>query len=78
MKIEYTNGVPICPYCNKPTKRSMGIGTVTMRIYEPIYDEKGNNINPDRNIRNKPYHCHECGKDYAIVGNDVDGYEYKG
>ncbi len=45
--------------------------------YPPIYNEKGENINPDRNAITMNYRCRKCNKDYSIVGNYVNGWEYR-
>jgi len=75
-EVVYTGAIPQCPHCEKPTKRTGGIGGVTLVYYPPVYDENGENINPDRNTRTSQYHCHECDKDYVVAGNDHDGYKY--
>jgi len=75
-EVIFTNDIPICPYCNKPTKRSSGVCYKTALYYSPIYDENGNNTNPDRNIITREYQCLECGKTYVIKGNDYDGWRY--
>ena len=76
-KVIYTGSIPQCPYCEKPTKRTGGGGAVTAMYFAPIYDEKGNNTNPDRNIHTSGWHCYDCGKDYTTSGNHTDGYYYK-
>ena len=43
----------------------------------PIYDENSKNINPYRDSTVKNYHCRKCNKDYSIVGNYVNGWEYR-
>lgn len=77
MEVIYTNNIPQCPHCNKPTKRSgSSMGSTTTMYFPPFYDENGNNTNPDRNISTSYWHCHECGKEYTVSGNDVDGFHY--
>ena len=76
-KYSETNGIPICPHCQKPTQRSGGTGSTTLTYFHPVYDETGVNINPDRNTTTTQWHCHECQKDYAISGNTHDGYCYR-
>ena len=76
-EVIYTGSVPQCPKCEKPTKRSGGVGMVTLAYYAPIYDENGVNTNPDRNTRTSQYHCYECDGDYTVEGNDHDGYNYR-
>lgn len=76
-KVIYTGSIPQCPYCKKPTVRTSGMTTVTAAYYQPRYDEKGNNINPDRNKRTSNWHCEGCGNDYATAGNHADGFYYK-
>jgi ribosomal protein L37AE/L43A len=78
MKYQETNGIPVCPFCQKPTERTGGMGTVTLAYFTPVYDETGKNINPDRNTCTTNWHCNNCGKDYQTEGNDVDGFHYKG
>jgi len=75
-EVRFTKGIPICPYCKKPTERSGGMGEVTMMYFPPVWDKEGNNTNPDRNIKTTYWRCQECGKDYTIIGNAVDGYRY--
>lgn len=75
-KVIYTGSIPQCPYCEKPTKRTGGLELVTLVYFEPIYDEKGNNTNPDRNIQTSQWHCYSCEKYYTVKGNGVDGYHY--
>jgi len=78
VKVKYTNGIPICPFCKVPTKRggSQG-GSSTAMYFPPQYDEKGNNINPDRNIITTNWQCLKCTKYYVVSGNQTDGYQYK-
>ncbi len=67
---ELTNGIPICPFCKKPTKRTGGdYCTVTAAYYPPVYDENGVDINPDRNRVTRTYQCLECGERYEVVKN---------
>ncbi len=75
-QIIYTGHIPQCPYCEKPTIRQGGMTTVTCAYYPPIYDENGNNTNPDRNTRTSDWYCNDCKQNYSISGNDVDGYFY--
>lgn len=72
-----TGTVPQCPHCKKPTKRTGGMSSVTCAYYAPIYDEQGNNTNPDRNTITSSYNCYECGKDYSTAGNHTDGFFYR-
>lgn len=75
-KVKYTNGIPICPNCNKPTIRTKGARTSTLIYFPPRYDENGVNLNPDRNTVTSEWRCEGCNKDYLIRGNDVDGFSY--
>ena len=77
-KYQETNGIPMCPYCKKPTKRTGGMGTTTLAYYPPVYDVDGKNTNPDRNINTSSWKCYSCGKSYSISGNYIDGYGYRG
>ncbi len=74
---EETNGVPICPNCKKPTKRTGGMGSRTLMYFEPVYNENGINTNPDRNISTTSWNCLECGESYTVSGNSVNGYSYR-
>jgi hypothetical protein len=76
-EVEFTGQIPICPNCKKPTKRNgSSFGFRTLMYFPPVYDENGNNTNPDRNIETTKYHCLECDKSYSISGNQYDGYKY--
>ena len=74
--VMYTGSIPQCPHCKKPTKRTGGGGRTTLAYYQPMYDEKGNNTNPDRNTNTSNWQCLDCGKNYSISGNHADGYYY--
>ncbi len=76
-KVIYTGQIPQCPYCEKPTERSGGMGHTTCVYYPPIYNKYGNNINPDRNMTTSYWECLECKKQYTISGNTVEGFYYK-
>lgn len=75
-EVVMTGSIPQCPYCKKPTVRTGGMSTVTAMYFQPRYDEKGNNINPDRNISTSNWNCEGCGKNYQTKGNYVDGFYY--
>jgi len=68
-KVIMTGAIPQCPYCKKPTRRTGGAGSVTCAYYAPVYDEQGNNTNPDRNTITSNYSCYECGNNYSTAGN---------
>ncbi len=76
-KVIFTGLIPQCPYCQKPTHRTGGSGQATLGYYPPIYDKKGKNINPDKNIQTATYFCCECNKTFSVSGNKPDGYKYK-
>lgn len=75
-EVEFTNGIPICPYCQEPTIRQSMYSTTTAAYYPPVYNEKGENTNPDRNTITNYYHCTKCDKDYCIAGNYMSGWVY--
>ena len=75
--VEYTNGIPVCPYCRTPTKRQCISSQRTLVDYPPVFDEEGCNVNPDRNTITEIWHCMKCGKNYVVIGNLVDGFVYK-
>lgn len=60
--------------CENPTYKQ-GITTTTSAYYEPVYDENGVNINPDRNTTYTSFHCTKCGKAWHVSGNVHDGWE---
>ncbi len=76
-KVTFTGIIPQCPYCQKPTIRTKGHGTVSAAFYQPVYDKEGKNTNPDRNIRTSNWKCLECNNDFVTAGNSTDGYFYK-
>ncbi len=76
-KVIDTNGVPQCPYCEKPTRRTGGVSTITCAYYPPIYDENGINTNPDRNTATSDWKCLECEQIYSTSGNYTDGFYYR-
>lgn len=76
IKVIKTNGIPQCPYCQKPTKRTQGMSTRTAMYFAPIYDENGYNTNPDRNNTMTDWQCLECMKKYTTSGNYIDGFHY--
>ena len=75
-EVKYTNSIPLCPNCNKPTVRTQGGSSSTCMYFPPRYDENGINVNPDRNRVTSEWHCEECNKDYHITGNNADGFNY--
>lgn len=75
-KAIFTGEVPMCPFCAKPTKRHDNGSTKTLCYYPPMYNDKGINTNPDRNSITHYYKCLDCNKDFAIKGNETDGYCY--
>ena len=62
--LNFTTNIPICPKCKKPTKRKEGGSTSTLAYYPPIYDERGININPDRNITTTTWTCLNCSHEW--------------
>ncbi len=76
-KVIETGGIPQCPHCQKPTRRTGGTGSITAAYYKPVYDENGHNTNPDRNTRTSHWQCLECMGTYSTAGNNTDGYYYK-
>jgi len=75
-EVIYTGAIPQCPRCEKPTVRTQGMMTSTAMYYPPVYDENGNNTNPDRNSTNTSYTCKGCHKEFSTYGNIYDGFEY--
>jgi hypothetical protein len=72
-----TNGIPVCPFCQKPTKRTGGGHSfTTLAYFPPQYDENGVNTNPDRNITTRSWQCLECGNRYRTKGNNIEGFHY--
>jgi len=75
-KVIFTGDIPVCPYCCVPTIRTEMAGTIIAMYFAPMYNEDGENINPDRNIRTCNYTCSKCGCTHSIVGNYIDGWTY--
>lgn len=76
-KVIFTRTIPQCPHCNIPTIRVRGMSSRTAAYYAPTYNEKGENINPDKNTMTTHYQCLNCNSHFAISGNHINGYEYK-
>ena len=76
-EVIYTGLIPQCPYCEKPTKRTDCGSSSTLMYFAPVYDENGVNINPDCNTITTAYKCLECNRLFVVVGNIIDGYNYK-
>ena len=74
--METTNGIPICPNCKIPTIRTQGMSMVTSMYFPPTFNEKGENINPDRNVTTSEWYCNNCKKRYSTSGNIFDGFSY--
>jgi len=54
--------------CGTPDKcriQEVSSGMTTCAYYPPIYDEYGNNLNPDRNITRYTMRCTACGKEFT-------------
>ncbi len=75
-KVIYTGSIPQCPHCKKPTVRTEGMSMTTCMYFQPVYNEQGENTNPDRNTTTTDWHCNSCGNTYVVSGNDTDGYKY--
>jgi len=76
MKAELTNGVPMCPICNKPTRRMAGVSMGSFVFHPAVYDESGNRVEQHPSMTEE-YTCMACGKLYRVFGNRNGGYEYK-
>lgn len=76
MSVIFTGQIPQCPHCKKPTIRTRGYSTSTSMYFPAVYDEDGNNKNPDRNTLTTYYHCENCNQAFSISGNSTDGYNY--
>ena len=72
----FTNGIPQCPYCERPTERTGGSGSITAAYYPPAYNKDGKNTNPDRNTITSHWGCVECKRSYTTAGNITDGFKY--
>ena len=42
--VKYTKDIPICPYCDKATRRSFKSATSTLLHFEQMYDDDGSPI----------------------------------
>lgn len=56
--------------------RTAGMSISTCTYFGPIYNKKGENINPDRNTTTFNYTCTECKNLFIIIGNYTDGFYY--
>lgn len=74
--VEYTGSIPVCPFCKVLTSRTGGATYTTSMYFTPVYDEHGNNINPDRNRATKDWRCFACDRQYSTSGNQIDGFVY--
>jgi len=74
-KVIYTGSIPQCPHCEKPTTRIPKDSYTTCMYYPPVYDENGNNTNPDRNTTTTDYSCLDCQNEYTVSRN-IDGSFY--
>lgn len=63
----FTNkiNIPICPKCQKLTKRQK-LYSITTAMYCPeAYDENGNLISEDLNKTSSKWRCLNCGEEYS-------------
>lgn len=66
-EVTYTNGIPICPVCDKPTPRGdTGFSTSTCMGFSRSYDKNGKDISINPNISTHSYNCHECGNQFTV------------
>lgn len=65
-EVKYTNGIPICPTCDKPTHRSAGMSSTTCMGFLRVYDENGNDVSSNPNITTSSYFCQNCRKEFSI------------
>ena len=54
------NPNPNCP--REDCRFSVGIEMTTSMYFPPVYDKKGNNINPDGNVTSGEMTCTTCNK----------------
>jgi hypothetical protein len=56
------------PQCDRDDCRFTNSGgQITCSYYQPIYDKKGKNINPDGNIHTSVVTCISCSKSWTAV-----------
>lgn len=65
-EVTYTNGIPICPVCDKPTYRTAEYSTSTCMAFSPMYDPEGNNISNNPNITTSIYFCQNCREEFSV------------
>ncbi len=76
MKAETTNGIPICPYCKKATKRTENMVICANAVYRPpSYDENGTNLN--KSVPMRTFRCQACKNTYTVKGVEAH-MEYVG
>ena len=64
-EVAYTERIPICPFCQRPTRRRGGFRNTT-----PTYNEGGLEIHCYK------WFCLKCKRGYVIKGDDANGFEY--
>ena len=53
------------PNCEKECIFRADMTTTTSMYYPPIYDKKGNNLNPDGNITSGTISCSTCNRQWV-------------
>lgn len=76
IKVKFTGGIPICPNCQIPTERLCKGSSTTLLGWSTTYDEAGELMNSDPNIKTQYWQCCNCNDDYIIKGNEKEGYKY--
>lgn len=67
----FTKGIAQCPFCKVPTKRKI------QSLITYFYDEKGNNVEPDKYFQTTKFNCLYCKKIYEVGGDVLTGRYYK-
>lgn len=60
--------------CDTPDECQFVHSTVssTLMYFQPIFNRKGQNINPDRNTKSYDISCQKCGKIWSVSDNGSD------
>lgn len=66
IEVKYTNGIPICPNCDKPTRRIDQGSISTCMGFSSYYDESGNLVSNNPNISTSTYFCENCRKEFSV------------
>lgn len=65
-EVKYTDSIPVCPFCDKPTSRTFAGSQSTLMMGSTTYDENGFSTYYDPNTYYDTYICNQCKKQYTV------------